>query len=93
MTYKLLKQGVLRVDDNAYIPAVPSNVDYKNFLAWVEAGNVPQAADPDPLPTDYSSLDNLDKTLKAVGLTIAQITGTPVATVKQIFTQKYNSLP
>ncbi|MGC5830116.1 DUF4376 domain-containing protein [Ralstonia pseudosolanacearum] len=30
---------VVRLDDNAIIPADPDNADYREYLAWVEAGN------------------------------------------------------
>ena len=50
--YKLLKDslsqeinGVLRIADNAFIPFDPQNVDYVQYLAWLEAGNTPLPAD------------------------------------------------
>ena len=47
MSYQLLKkqfeeeqdQGVRRVSDNAIIPFDEDNEDYKEYLAWVDAGN------------------------------------------------------
>ena len=32
---------VIRIVDNAYIPDDPANRDYQGYLAWVEAGGVP----------------------------------------------------
>src|SRR5207342_1867950 len=32
---------VIRTSDGASIPADPANRDYAEYLAWVEAGNVP----------------------------------------------------
>ena len=56
--YKLLfnpifgaSQSVLRVADNAVIPADPSNTDYAAYLKWVAAGTKPQPASPLP-PAD-----------------------------------------
>ena len=44
--YKLINStSILRLSDNAYIPADPANSDYANYLAWCAAGNIPQPAD------------------------------------------------
>jgi hypothetical protein len=45
--YKLLKmnQGVHRPSDNAFIPFDPANTDYQAYLAWLDEGNEPEAAD------------------------------------------------
>jgi len=40
---------ILRVADNAHIPDDPANRDYQEYLAWTEAGGVP---DPAPLPPE-----------------------------------------
>jgi hypothetical protein len=52
MSYKLLNfsSHILRVNDGAFIPKDPSNVDYMNYLKWCEAGNTPLPADPLPNP-------------------------------------------
>ena len=51
-TYKLLKSAdtgtigsVLRKEDEAQIPFDSANIDYQEYLAWVAAGNTPDAAD------------------------------------------------
>jgi hypothetical protein len=50
--YKLIKNPltnetnmVLRVADNAYIPFDPANIDYQEYLKWLEEGNTPLPAD------------------------------------------------
>ena len=50
--YKLIKdivtdkvESVKRLADNAFIPFDPANTDYQQYLAWMEEGNVPEAAD------------------------------------------------
>lgn len=40
MEYQLgSNDTVVRNDDNAIIPADPDNADYREYLAWVDAGN------------------------------------------------------
>ena len=36
---------ILRQSDNAYIPLVPVNSDYKAYLVWLEEGNTPEPAE------------------------------------------------
>ena len=52
MTYKLCpknKEGnstaVLHKARKAFIPFDENNVDYQEYLEWVDAGNTPEAAD------------------------------------------------
>jgi len=45
-----------------------------------------------PIPFDYSNFDNLDKSLKAIGLVIANFTGKTPAQVKAAFLIAYQSL-
>jgi hypothetical protein len=37
--------GVLRLEDNTFIPAYEDNPLYQAYLAWLEEGNVPEPAD------------------------------------------------
>lgn len=39
--YQLNENGVIRLSDNAYIPADLGNRDYTDFIAWEAAGNEP----------------------------------------------------
>jgi len=52
MNYKLIHNSttVLRLTDNAYIPADPRNTDYRAFLTWLGKGNTPEPADLPPAP-------------------------------------------
>lgn len=43
-----VSDGVIRLDDNAFIPADPANSDYVAYLEWVAEGNTPA---PIPTPT------------------------------------------
>lgn len=61
--YKLTNStSILRLSDNACIPADPANTDYAAYLEWIAAGNIPQPADPQPEPAPV--VDPVDK-LKA----------------------------
>lgn len=93
MSYKLTnRKMIIRLADGACIPEAQDNRDFQEYQKWLAAGNIPEAADPDPVPLDISDIDNLDTVLKAMALTFAQITNTPPATLKSIFKQKYQQL-
>lgn len=49
--YKLTNSNtIIRVSDNAYIPADDRNSDYQQYQVWLSAGNVSEPADPPPAP-------------------------------------------
>ena len=52
MTYTLTEQPntIVRDEDGvqAFIPTDPDNVDYQDYLAWVEEGNIAKAYTPSP---------------------------------------------
>ncbi len=50
--YKLIKsihqsnpEVVIRTADGAFIPFDPANIDYQQYLKWLEEGNTPLPAD------------------------------------------------
>jgi hypothetical protein len=50
--YKLYKSpvsgninNIIRLLDNAFIPFDESNIDYQDYLKWVDEGNTPLPAD------------------------------------------------
>lgn len=91
--YKLNQNGgVTRLADNANIPARDENRDWRAYQAWLAEGNTPHPADPKPAPVDYSDTENLDRTLKALALCIAQVGGLTVPQMKQLFKQKFDHL-
>lgn len=52
MSYKLTPStSILRIADNAFIPADLDNKDYVEYLAWLDAGNTPEPL-PEPEPVD-----------------------------------------
>lgn len=42
--YKLATNGVVRLDDAAFIPADPANRDWRKYQGWIADGNSPQPA-------------------------------------------------
>ena len=45
--YKLSNNSnyIIRIEDNALIPAEPANADYQAFLAWKKSGGLPTAVE------------------------------------------------
>ena len=60
---------ILRLADNAFIPLDPANTDYATYLAWVEAGNTPEAAPILEPPVELTT----EQKLEAAGLTVAEL--------------------
>jgi hypothetical protein len=83
---------IQRIADGANIPTVVSNRDYVAYLAWVAAGNTPLPAAPAPAPIDYSNSDNIDRTLKAILLCVAQVGGLTPAQIRAMFKNKFDQL-
>ncbi len=52
MNYKLIYDSttIIRLTDNAFIPADPANTDYQAYLTWLGEGNTPEPYVP-PAPT------------------------------------------
>lgn len=67
--YKLtLSTSILRIEDNAFIPADPDNSDYQKYLAWVAEGNTPDPADPVPVASPQISPRQIRMALTQLGL-------------------------
>jgi hypothetical protein len=76
--YKLSKNSIIRLSDNAIIPLDYDNRDYTDFLLWESSGGVPQPAD---IPVKiYQPLSawQVRKVLTASGLR-AQVEATVLA--------------
>ncbi len=49
--YKLTNfNSVIRLKDNATIPIDYKNSDYRDYLSWLDEGNIPDPTDPPPEP-------------------------------------------
>jgi hypothetical protein len=70
MTYQLTAgTAILRLSDDASIPADESNSDYSIYLQWLEAGNTPDPAPEPPAPP----LLTPEEKLAASGLTVEEL--------------------
>jgi len=70
MDYKLTKDDmILRLSDNAFIPPNLLNVDYQQYLKWLEEGNEPLPPDPIPEPEPLTPQQKLE----AAGLTVDEL--------------------
>jgi len=49
---KINEDVIKRLTDNAFIPFDTANVDYAEYLRWLEEGNTPLPADEPAPPTD-----------------------------------------
>ena len=50
MQNKVSENMILRDEDQAFIPFDPDNVDYQDYLAWLDEGNEPTPYIPPPPP-------------------------------------------
>jgi hypothetical protein len=50
MTYTLTAHPntIVRDEDGAFIPTDPDNIDYQDYLAWLDEGNKPTPYKPAP---------------------------------------------
>ncbi len=75
--YKLQSggDGIVRVEDGAFIPATLGNRDWREYQDWIAAGNTPLAADlpPQPPPDPNDELEAALNALKGTGATIDQL--------------------
>lgn len=78
--YKLTNSTAIQRADGATIPADPANTDYAEYLAWVAAGNTPDAAGVPPQPTPLQEIADIEaanpithRMLRELTLSVAQI--------------------
>lgn len=74
MKYKLTDNGVIDTETGAFIPIAEGNRHYREYQDWFAAGNKPDPADPEPVPSyrelrekEYPPLaDVVDEILKTI---------------------------
>jgi hypothetical protein len=50
MNNQVSDQMILRDEDQAFIPFDPANIDYQEYLWWLDQGNEPTPYTPPPAP-------------------------------------------
>jgi len=61
--------GVFQIDGVGHIPLDPANIDYQQYLLWLEEGNEPLPPDPEPEPEPLTPQQKLE----AAGLSIEEL--------------------
>lgn len=70
--YKLANStSIIRLSDNAFIPADPANTDYTAYQQWLAAGNTPLPADPPSVDEQRAEIERLRDAQLAAGFTYA----------------------
>ncbi len=53
--------NIIRDSDGAIIPVDVNNIDYHNYLTWVDEGNTPQPYEPPPVDLKAAAQEALNK--------------------------------
>ena len=89
MIYQLTttSTSIIRLSDGAHIPDDPRNIDYKDYLEWVNEGNTPLPAPaPPPPPPNYIAFWNALLTSNVYGSIRTQsMTSLPMNTLATEF--------
>jgi len=66
---QICQTAIIRISDSSCIPFDPANVDYQQYLKWLEEGNTPLPPDPIPEPEPLTAQQKLE----AAGLTVEEL--------------------
>ena len=70
MTYKLTNTNcIVQIESGMWIPCSVENIDYQQYLKWLEEGNEPLPPDPIPEPEPLTAQQKLE----AAGLTVEEL--------------------
>jgi len=70
MTYQLTStNSIIRTEDGAFIPTKADNIDYQEYIRWLENGNKPLPADVISKPQELTP----EQKLNASGLTVDEL--------------------
>ena len=86
--YQLRDEQIIRLSDNASIPADQGNRDYAAYLAWLEAGNEPEIYVPPETPIDELKATKLSEINHWADQQLATITSTYPQTEIQSWDQQ-----
>ena len=78
MTYRLTDtDAVIRLADNAFIPADPANTDYAAYQAWLAEGNTPEPV-PQPTAEEQAATIRAERDALLSGSDWTQVADAPV---------------
>lgn len=94
MAYKFINANIIqRLEDTVFIPVDLNNSDYKTFLIWQAAGNMPIAADPVMVADPSDATTTSDKLLKATAIYLGSLLGKTPNQVAAGIKAVYQALP
>ena len=80
--------SIIRVADGAFIPENPLLNEWRDYVTWENAGNVPDEPDPLPAPTpeqiEHDQLKNMVKVQELLNLVPANVNAWAAANITNV---------